>query len=285
MPGDDQNERVEVVQTRGGAWAVRDCATGEVMHPVIGPRVEAESLYVAPSRLRGRLLEGCASDDPLVLLDVGLGAGSNAIAAWLVSESLPASARALTIVSFDISLDAMRLASSPLHASAFGFEGDTLTAARSLLEHGQATSGRARTRWRLVLGELPHTLVPEAAEASADIVFWDPFSPRANPALWNVTTFAALRRLCRDGATVHTYSCATRVRSSLLLAGFAVGLGEGTGEKGATTIAIAPAEAWEALARPLDRRWLERLGRSSAPWSDDAPQDALAHLARLPQFA
>ncbi len=50
------------------------------MHPVVGPLVEAERLYVGPSRLRERLVDG--AKDPLVLLDVGLGAGSNAIAAW-----------------------------------------------------------------------------------------------------------------------------------------------------------------------------------------------------------
>ena len=70
----------EIVVTRGGARAVRDRATGEVMHPVIGPRAEAESLYVAASRLRERLHDSDSS--ALVLLDVGLGGGSNAIAAW-----------------------------------------------------------------------------------------------------------------------------------------------------------------------------------------------------------
>ena len=117
--------------------------------------------------------------------------------------------------------------------------------------------------------------------ASADVVFWDPFSPRANPELWTIAAFTALRRLCRAGATVHTYSGATAVRSALLLAGFAVGVGEATGEHKAATVAAVDLED---LACPLDRRWLARLGRSTAGFPGDAPADALARVAALPQF-
>ena len=59
----------EVVTTRGGARAMRDITTGELMHPIVGPIIEAEQLYVKPSRLKDRLGAG---GPPLVLLDVGL---------------------------------------------------------------------------------------------------------------------------------------------------------------------------------------------------------------------
>jgi len=38
------------------------------------------------------------------------------------------------------------------------------------------------------------------------------------------------------------------------------------------------------LERPLTRRWLERVRRSSAPFPSDAPPDALERIAALPQF-
>ncbi|MGB8930823.1 MAG: tRNA guanosine(34) transglycosylase Tgt, partial [Anaeromyxobacteraceae bacterium] len=78
----DTGLRFDFVVTRDGAPAVVDRAAGEVMHPVIGPAVESELLYVTQSRLRDRLAEG---GGPLVLFDVGLGAGSNALAAWRAS--------------------------------------------------------------------------------------------------------------------------------------------------------------------------------------------------------
>jgi queuine tRNA-ribosyltransferase len=67
----------------------------------------------------------------------------------------------------------------------------------------------------------------------------------------------------------------------MLLAGFAVGVGPRTGTPGQTTIA---AVRLGDLAQPLDKRWLERLLRSSAPLPADAPEDALERIAALEQF-
>lgn len=264
----------EVVTTRAGAQAVRDRITGELMHPVVGPEVEAERLYLSPSRLAERLSR---EGEPLVLLDVGLGAGSNALAAWKLSEAR-SSGRVLEIVSFDRSLSALALATDDAHAEAFGFVGESRAAARALLDRHEHAA--ARTRWRFVLGALPDTL-ETLPDASADVVFWDPFSPKANPQLWTMGAFRALRRVCRAGATVHTYSGATATRSALLLAGFAVGIGPKTGDnKSATCAAVRPRD----VLAPLDARWLERLGRSSAPFPADAPPDALDRVRAAEQF-
>jgi queuine tRNA-ribosyltransferase len=269
----------EVVETRQGARAIRDRITGEVMHPVIGPSIEAQQLYIGPSKLEARLRAEGALSGALVLLDVGLGAGSNAIAAWQLAESLPASCRKLEIVSFDRSLAALELALQPQHAASFGLEGRADTAARALLSHGRTET--ARSTWRLNAGELLPALAREP-EALADVVFWDPFSPRANPALWTVAAFTALRRVCRSGATVHTYSGATAVRTALLLAGFAVGRRDDVGEAKQNTCAATDVRQ---LDTPLDARFLDRLTRSSAAFPVDAPADALQRLRALPQFA
>ncbi len=266
----------EVVATRSGVRAMLDRRTGEVMHPLSGPTEEPRSLYVRPSRLEERL--GAAEPGSLVLLDVGLGAGSNAAAAWALSEARVACVRKLHIVSFDRTFAALELALAPEHRAAFGLTGTALAAGSRLLDHRQAEG--ANTVWRASPGELPSTLLDEPP-ASADIVYWDPFSPRANPGLWSVAAFTALRRLCRDGATVHTYSGATATRTALLLAGFDVGLGEVLPSGRQATVA---ATRLEDLERPLDRRWLERLSRSSAPFSPDAPADAFARIAGMPAF-
>ena len=264
----------EVVTTRSGALAMRDRVTGQVMHPVVGPLAEAEALYVGPSRLLERLL--APGPEPLVVLDVGLGAGSNAVAAWRASEGR-ATGRALEIVSFDRTAAALALALEPEHAPAFGLDGPAGAAARALLAEGRHAS--PWTTWRLVLGELPGSLA-EAARP-ADVVFWDPYSPRANPELWSAAAFAALRSRVAARATVHTYSAATSTRAAMLLGGFAVGAGPSTGTMGQTTVgAVDPAD----LAQPLDRRWLDRLRRSSAPLPADAPPDALERIAATRQF-
>jgi queuine tRNA-ribosyltransferase len=268
----------EVVTTSGGARAIRDRVSGEVMHPGVGPVVEAANLYIGPSKLAERLRE--RDERPLVVLDVGLGAGSNAFAALRVAEAMGDAARLLEIVSFDRSLEALRLAISAEYAADFGFDAALVARGQAVLQSSRSSS--ERSVWRVVLGELWATLAGEP-EAAADIVYWDPFSPRANPELWGVQAFAALRRVCRTGCTVHTYSGATATRSALLLAGFAVGFGPAAGDKQATTTraALDPAE----LANPLDRRWLARLQRSSAPFPADAASDAFERIAGLAQFA
>jgi queuine tRNA-ribosyltransferase len=112
-------------------------------------------------------------------------------------------------------------------------------------------------------------------------VFWDPFSPKVNGALWTVGAFSRLAARCAPGATLFTYSAATATRTALLLAGFGVGRGDASGPKVETTAAALP----PALpARPLDARWLERLARSSAPFPVDAPRGALERIRGLPQF-
>jgi queuine tRNA-ribosyltransferase len=266
--------RFEIVVTSLGVPAVRDTVVGEVMHPVIGPSIEAERLYVAQSRLRDRL----ATPGPrLVLFDVGLGAGSNALAALAAAEAAPPGGRGLEIVSFEADLRALALAASDEGATRLGLAPPALAAARDLLAQGRHES--ARTLWRLVPGDLREALPRE--DARADVVFWDPFSPKANPDLWTLAAFAALRPRCGDAAALFTYSTATATRSALLLAGFFVGVGDPSGPKEETT---AAATDRTFLARPLDGRWLSRLARSSAPFPLDAPPDALDRVRAHPQF-
>jgi queuine tRNA-ribosyltransferase len=263
----------EVVRTRGGALAMRSQEAGEVMHPGVGPLAEAEALYVRQSRLGERLR---TTSGALVLFDVGLGAGSNALAARAESERAPAEAARLELVSFERDLGALALALG--HGAPFGLEGEPALAARALLERGSHTS--ARTHWRLVEGDLPATLAREPARA--DIVFWDPFSPRANPTLWTIAAFSAMRAAAAPGCTLFTYSASTATRVAMLLAGWAVGAGDPIGDKAETTAAAVSAAA---LARPLDRAWLGRLHRPDVPLPADAPADAVARVTACPQFA
>jgi queuine tRNA-ribosyltransferase len=263
----------EVVRTRGGALAMRSRDAGEVMHPGVGPRAEAELLYVRQSRLAERLAGGGAA---LTLFDVGLGAGSNAVAARAVAEAGAPGATRLTLVSFERDLSALALALD--HAGDFGFDDDAVAAARALLADGRHAG--ARTDWWLRAGDLLDQLAAEPTRA--DVIFWDPFSPRANPSLWTVAAFAAARRVAAPGCTLFTYSASTATRVALLLAGWTVGTGDPIGDKAQTTAAATSAAA---LARPLPRSWLDRLRRPDAPLPTDAPTDAAALVAAHPQFA
>jgi queuine tRNA-ribosyltransferase len=253
-----------------------DRESGETMHPGVGAEIEARCLYADASRLRERLEEPIS--EPLLLLDVGLGAGSNAALALQAAHAGAAPHRMLHVISFDLGLGAfeLALASEP---AAFGFVGPTLQAAQALCSEGVASS--PRVHWTLRLGDLRQTLQALPA-ACADVVFWDPFSPRINAELWSTAIFTTLHGLCRERASVHTYSAATATRSALALAGFAVGMGPRVNEKQrhSTMAAVSPCD----LAQPLDASWLRSLGQSSRAFPYDAPPDALARLSAVEQF-
>jgi queuine tRNA-ribosyltransferase len=212
---------------------------------------------------------------PLVVFDVGLGAGSNARAARAASESAPEGAARLELISFERDLGALELALAS--GDAFGWQGEPAEAARALLTRAEHET--ARTRWRLVTGDVLEALARSTDHA--DIVFWDPFSPRANPALWTVAAFAAARRVAGPRCTLFTYSASTATRLAMLLGGWAVGVGDAIGDKAQTT---AAAIALDDLARPLDRRWLARLSLPDVPLPTDAPQDAVERARAAPQF-
>jgi queuine tRNA-ribosyltransferase len=266
----------EIVRTRGGALAMRSLAEGEVMHPGVGPLVEAEQLYVRQSRLRQRLMaRDGGAEDRLTVFDVGLGAGSNALAARSASEELPEAAARLELVSFERDLGAFELALTA--GEPFGWQGEAADAARTLLAGDVHETGR--TLWRLVRGDLLETLAGQTARP--DIIYWDPFSPRANPTLWTVAAFLEARRRAGPRCVLYTYSASTATRLALLLAGWAVGVGDAIGDKSQTTAASVVASD---LVRPLDRGWLARLSLPNVPLPSDAPLDAIARARLAPQF-
>jgi tRNA U34 5-methylaminomethyl-2-thiouridine-forming methyltransferase MnmC len=233
------------------------------MHPSIGPWQEALRLYVEQPRLAERLRQ---PGPPLTILDVGLGAATNAVAALTRARELGSERRrALEVLSLEVDLAPLRLAlADPV---GFPFLQPFREAAQALMRDG-SWEGEG-VRWRLLLGNaIPHL---EGELPPADLVFFDPFSPASNPEMWTEAVLARVRSCCREdgeGALLMTYSAATPTRVTLLLAGFYVGAGVSTGTKGETTIAATRLEALEA---PLGARWLERWSRSSSRAPHGAP--------------
>jgi tRNA U34 5-methylaminomethyl-2-thiouridine-forming methyltransferase MnmC len=252
----------ELVTLRNGTRAVRHVGHGEVMHPSVGPWQEAQALYVAQSRLAERLQ---TAGPPLYVWDVGLGAGTNAVAALTCARELgERQLRQLKVVSFEIDLAPLRLALAD--SEGFPFLQPFAEAARSLASTQCWREGPLS--WELHLGdatalwrEREHERAPSEP---VDVIFFDPFSPASNPAMWTPSAFESLRGHTRedsDGCTLFTYSAATPTRVSLLLGGFFVGTGVATGMKRETTVA---ATRPELLLEPLDGRWLARWERSTA---------------------
>jgi len=275
-PTGQRHGAFEVVQTKSGAHAVRHSEHGEVMHPV-GPWEEANRLYVEQTKLEARL--AVFREEPLKILDVGLGAGANAVAALTKAQSMgQARRRELEIISLESDLAALELAlSSP---EGFPFLTPWKTACEALLQHGHWEG--PGLSWRVLVGDARETI--EGVPGWCDVVFFDPFSPESNPSLWTVDFLRSIRGHTNDeGGLVVTYSSATPTRVSFLLAGFFVGQGVSTGTRAETTNA---ATQIENLETPLGERWLKRWERSSArgPHGGEFTDDIARLVNEHPQF-
>ena len=296
-----------LVYLRNGTCSIRSLAEAETFHPVIGPAMEAEALYVRQLRLPERVREASGE---FVIWDVGLGAAANALTVIrLVREGLKGKAARLRLISFDLTTDAAAFALE--HGAELGYVagyesalaeliknhsvkfGDDLLQVEWTLEPGDFTAWLERFAGRNALPRVQadRQVCPTELPAPHAILF-DPHSPKKNPAMWTVPLFADLFRHVdpQRPCMLATYTRSTMARVALLLGGFFAGVGHPSGLKEETTVA---ANRLDLLDEPLDRRWLERAkcSHSAEPLTGlvyrQAPllPETWEKLRRHPQFS
>jgi queuine tRNA-ribosyltransferase len=264
----------EVHKAWEGFASIRQISSGEIMHSRTAPVDEARELYIEQSCLAERLRKNSRSDESLVIWDVGLGAGANAMAVMECHEKV-SGPRPLRIISFENDLDSLRLALRQQH----DFPYLRVDAATAILADGHwESSNDAGLSWLLLPGDFLETMERAAAP---DLIFYDMFSSRSSAHLWTLGAFRKLFAACAGRAVeLFTYTCSTANRTALLAAGFHLARGRNAGEKTETTIALTPA----ALRSPFARRrellasdWLAKWNRSAAKFPTDvAPNERSA---------
>lgn len=269
-----------LVVHENGSTSVGCRQVGEVMHPIVGPSVEAHELYVAGLKLRERFAERRS----LCIWDIGMGAAANALTAAQALRDLPGK---LQIISFDRTASALAFARA--NAAKFGYLKDCIQSLDALLLDGRTELelDGLLVEWTYREGEFLDQLTGEWPEP--EVIFFDAWSPLKNPGMWTLEVFAELHRQLKRPCSLATYSRATCVRSALLLAGFYVGQGLGVGAKEESTIA---ATELELLDSPLPASWLARAERSHSgrPLLADRfeqvplPAEMLEQLRNHPQF-
>lgn len=258
----------EVMKQDGGFHSIRHVSSGEVMHSVTDPVIEAKRLYVDQLNMAETIPD--YDEGRFVIWDVGLGAGTNAMATVREYERLHeerGKLPPLRIVSFENDLDSLRLAVK--NPSLFQHVKHPAPAA--ILGNGRWSSSLYPVEWILRKGDFRDHI------SSADIpncIFYDPFSLHTDTPLWRYPLFRKLHEKCSAAKTMlFTYSSSTQVRGALLAAGFYVGRGTGTGPKSETTAAFSVPEACPPWIELLDRDWLGRFERSSSKFGADCTED------------
>ncbi len=251
-PGKDGPvETFELVPLAGGVYSLRSLANGQTFHPVIGPAAEARAVHVTGTRL----IERAAAQEPgepFVVWDVGLGAAANALTAIDALWDHPPSA-GMELHSFDHTLGPLEFALA--HADALGYPRGHEPALETLRDNGCCELPVGS--WHLHLDNFPALVASDATLSPPHAIFYDPYSPASNAAMWTLETFGALFRRLRPDVPclLTTYTRSTAVRVTLLLAGFHVGIGGATGEKDETTVAT---NVPGLLTVPLTHHWLEK---------------------------
>lgn len=252
------------------------------MHSRLGAVEEAKAIYIEQSKLGERLTQ--AALEPLVLWDVGMGIGINALSAVECQQQLAAvgvQRRLLHVISFENDLDGIRVALSHSH------EFPLLEKHRSLISEllREAHVVRPGLNWTLLSGDFQEMRDHKEAHPP-ELVYFDFYSSKVNPYLWSAEVFSGILQSTGSRAMdLFTYSAATSVRVALLIAGFLVGRGEGTHEKTETTHAST---RLERLNSPLSAAWLQKLERSHKIHPSDCAELSKGELIRqirtCPQF-
>lgn len=273
----------EIVRQDAGFHSIRHISSGEVMHSVTDPLVEANTLYIKQSEIP-QMLED-KNENELVIWDVGLGAGTNAMAAIFECEKIYAETgfeKTVRIISFEKDLDSLKLAVK--NPSLFHHVRHPAPA--SIIKNGSWRSLRPDIEWTLLEGDFLD-LIENASQPHC--IFYDPFSLNTDSPLWNYDVFKRIFDHCINRPVkLFTYSSSTMVRASLLAAGFYTGTGTGTGPKSGTTAAFTTPALKNREIDLLGAEWLQKFSRSSSKFSSKNTADENSFIEQKikdhPQF-
>jgi hypothetical protein len=264
MPPDRNPATYTRLACQDGTFTLVEAGSGQAMHSRIGPVEEAREVYVRPSRLAEGLTRG-----PMVVWDVGMGIAANALAAIRCQTGVRG-AHHLRIVSFESRPEGLAFALAPESINHFPWLKEHAAGLRQLLTQGRWDGDGFE--WELRTGDF---FARVDGAPPADLIFYDFYAPAACPELWTAESFARVRRHAPMALLV-TYSAATRVRTSLLEAGFFVGQGAATAAKRETTLASGDRAA---IASPLDAGWPAR------KFAGPENREILLKIQMHPQFA
>ena len=277
MPKDKNRHRFELVKTRLGVVTIKNMELGEILHNPLGPWREANDLYVNYSNIKQKFMNLKLKEEPLVLFDLGLGAGTNAIAVIDLTRNIQNSCRPLKIISFENDLGLLEFALQ--NSSSLEFMEKDRFVLQELLDKGCYSCGNIC--WEIRNGEFTHFIAKESNYP--EVIFFDFYSPNVAPQIWGLNIFQNLFGLCikaKDTSILVTYSRSTAVRTAMLMAGFTVGMANGLANDHEGTVAATESSA---ILNPLDNRWLQRwrLSSRSLPFDLDGDSHSIVNQAIL----
>lgn len=267
-----------VAETGDGSWTLVHPGHGEACHSRAGAWHEARERYARACRLARAGERASRGGRAVRLLDVGTGLGLNLAAALeaLAPSGAPLLARTLELERSAVERTLAERPRRPVPPDVEPWWGAVASALEQALaaparEVPLVVGGRSAGSLRLLLGDARATLPALGEPEPFEAVFLDPFSPRADPALWEPAFLAEVARRLAPGGWLSTYTVSLAARAGLVAAGLRVGPGPRVGTKASGTLARRGADAGELP--PRVRRRVERRARSLGLAGRDAPDE------------
>ncbi|MEJ2290607.1 MAG: tRNA (5-methylaminomethyl-2-thiouridine)(34)-methyltransferase MnmD [Deinococcales bacterium] len=206
---------MDVRVTKDGSRTLLSRRYGETYHSQYGALTEARHVFLAGSGVARRLAEG----KPTTVLEVGFGAGLNALLTIAEAARWNTPLRFVSLESELLPVDALRaldyrsLLPGPELADAMLAWLERLPA--GMRAHATELGG---ARLELLLVDAQDAALPAAVHA----VYHDAFSPDASPELWDEAFLGRLFHALAPGGTLVSYTVKGVVRRRLAALGFLV---------------------------------------------------------------
>ena len=196
---------------------------GESYHSHTGGVEEALKKYAIPCKIKE-----LAKTGKLKILDVCFGMGYNsAMAISVALEENPDCEIEVVGLEYDPGIiSRIQEVNPPI---TFFVQYKKLTPQKLEFKQGKVSV-------KVLLGDARETC-KELSENYFDAVFFDPFSPKTAPEMWQENFFAEMYRVMKSSAILATYSCARMARDNMSKAGLLYDDGPILGRRGPGTIA------------------------------------------------
>ncbi|WP_457632004.1 tRNA (5-methylaminomethyl-2-thiouridine)(34)-methyltransferase MnmD [Oceanithermus desulfurans] len=194
---------MEVWPTGDGSLSLRHPVHGEGYHPAAGAAAQAERLYLRAS--------GVHADPRPRVFELGFGLGVNFAVTLRHARRRGAFLDYRAVESEPVPLEVLEAVLRPLDGALFERLAPRWGGSFELVG--------ASFRLRLEVARVQDAVL---GAGPVGAVYFDPFSPRANPDVWTPAVYRRMFGLLEPGGVLVTYSVAGRVRRGLAAAGFAV---------------------------------------------------------------
>ena len=196
---------------------------GECYHSLKGAAEEATQKYVIPCKIKE-----LAKTGKIRILDVCFGLGYNS--AMAISIALEENHQCeIEVIGLEYDPEIINKIQEVSPPITFFSHYKKLTPTNLEFQHG-------KVKVKVLLGDANET-AKQLTENHFDAIFFDPFSPKTAPEMWQVHLFQEMWRGMKSNGILATYSCARMARGNIAAAGLMYDDGPIWGRRGPGTIA------------------------------------------------